>query len=51
MTIMTVLFYSTREERKKAASKATLALVLGISRLNFARQQPAAPVLSLPMGR
>jgi hypothetical protein len=33
------------------ASKATLALVLGISRLDFARQQPAAPFLTLPVGR
>jgi hypothetical protein len=33
------------------ASKATLSLVLGISRLDFARQQPAAPFLTLPVGR
>jgi hypothetical protein len=33
------------------ASKATLALVLGVSRLDFARQQPAAPFLTLPVGR
>jgi hypothetical protein len=33
------------------ASKATLVLVLGISRLDFARQQPAAPFLTLPVGR
>jgi hypothetical protein len=33
------------------ASKATLALVLGISRLDFARLQPAAPFLTLPIGR
>jgi hypothetical protein len=33
------------------ASKATLALVLAISRLDFARQQPAAPFLTLPVGR
>jgi hypothetical protein len=33
------------------ASKATLGLVLGISRLDFARQQPAAPFLTLPVGR
>jgi hypothetical protein len=33
------------------ASKATLALVLGISRLDFARMQPAAPFLTLPVGR
>jgi hypothetical protein len=32
-------------------SKATLGLVLGISRLDFARQQPAAPFLTLPVGR
>ncbi len=32
-------------------SKSTLALVLGISRLDFARMQPAAPFLSLPVGR
>jgi hypothetical protein len=33
------------------ASKATLALVLGVSRLDFARQTPAAPFLTLPVGR
>jgi hypothetical protein len=33
------------------ASKATLGLVLAISRLDFARQQPAAPFLTLPVGR
>jgi hypothetical protein len=33
------------------ASKATLALVLGVSRLDFARLQPAAPFLTLPLGR
>jgi hypothetical protein len=33
------------------ASKATLSLVLGVSRLDFARQQPAAPFLTLPVGR
>jgi hypothetical protein len=33
------------------ASKATLALVLAVSRLDFARQQPAAPFLTLPVGR
>jgi hypothetical protein len=33
------------------ASKASLALVLGISRLDFARRQPATPSLSLPIGR
>ena len=33
------------------ASKATLALVLQISRLDYARQQPAAPFLTLPVGR
>jgi hypothetical protein len=33
------------------ASKATLGLVLQISRLDFARQQPAAPFLTLPLGR
>lgn len=33
------------------ASKATLALVLQVSRLDFARQQPAAPFLTLPVGR
>jgi hypothetical protein len=32
-------------------SKATLGLVLGISRLDFARMQPAAPFLTLPVGR
>ncbi len=33
------------------ASKATFALVLQLSRLDFARQQPAAPFLTLPIGR
>jgi hypothetical protein len=33
------------------ASKATLALVLAVSRLDFARMQPAAPFLTLPVGR
>jgi hypothetical protein len=33
------------------ASKATLALVLQVSRLDFGRLQPAAPFLSLPIGR
>lgn len=33
------------------ASKATLALVLAVSRLDFGRMQPAAPFLSLPIGR
>jgi hypothetical protein len=33
------------------ASKATLGLVLAVSRLDFARQQPAAPFLTLPVGR
>jgi hypothetical protein len=32
-------------------SKATFGLVLGISRLDFARQQPSAPFLTLPVGR
>jgi hypothetical protein len=32
-------------------SKATLALVLAISRLDFGRQQPGAPFLTLPVGR
>ncbi len=33
------------------ASKSTLALVLQVSRLDFGRQQPAAPFLTLPLGR
>jgi hypothetical protein len=33
------------------ASKATFVLVLGLSRLDFARMQPAAPFLTLPIGR
>jgi hypothetical protein len=33
------------------ASKATLALVLQISRLDFGIQMPAAPLLTLPVGR
>jgi hypothetical protein len=32
-------------------SKATPALALHLSRLDFARQQPAAPLLTLPVGR
>jgi hypothetical protein len=32
-------------------SKATLALMLQLNRLDFARQQPAAPFLTLPIGR
>ena len=32
-------------------SKATFALVLQLSRLDFARQQPAGPFLTLPVGR
>jgi hypothetical protein len=32
-------------------SKATFALVLQLSRLDFARQQPAIPFLTLPVGR
>src|SRR5262249_31374078 len=33
------------------ASKATFALVLQLSRLDFGRQQPGAPLLTLPVGR
>jgi hypothetical protein len=36
---------------RDAASKATLALMMQLSRLDFARQQPGAPVLTLPVGR
>jgi hypothetical protein len=32
-------------------SKATFALVLSISRLDFSQQQPGGPVLTLPIGR
>jgi hypothetical protein len=32
-------------------SKATFALVLGVSRLDFGRQPPGAPFLTLPVGR
>jgi hypothetical protein len=32
-------------------SKATLALVLSLSRLDFARQPPGGPFLTLPVGR
>ena len=32
-------------------SKATFALVLQFSRLDFGRQQPAAPFLTLTVGR
>ncbi len=33
------------------ASKSTLGLVLQVSRLDFGRQQPSAPFLTLPIGR
>jgi hypothetical protein len=33
------------------ASKATLMLLLQVSRLDFARQQPGGPLLTLPVGR
>ena len=33
------------------ASKSTFALVLALSRLDFGRQQPGAPFLTLPVGR
>ena len=33
------------------ASKATFALMLQLSRLDFARQQPGGPLLTLPVGR
>lgn len=33
------------------ASKATFALMLSLSRLDFGRQQPGAPFLTLPVGR
>jgi hypothetical protein len=32
-------------------SKATFGLVLGVSRLDFGRQQPGGPILTLPVGR
>ena len=32
-------------------SKATFALVLGVSRLDFDRQQPGGPFLTLPVAR
>jgi hypothetical protein len=32
-------------------SKSTVTLALQMSRLDFARQQPAAPFLTLPLGR
>jgi len=32
-------------------SKATFALVLGVSRLDFGRQQPGGPFLTLSVGR
>lgn len=32
-------------------TKATFALVLSLSRLDFARQQPGGPMLTLPVGR
>jgi hypothetical protein len=32
-------------------SKATFALVLGVSRLDSGRQQPSGPFLTLPVGR
>jgi hypothetical protein len=33
------------------ASKATFALMLGISRLDLGRQRPGGPALTLPLGR
>jgi hypothetical protein len=33
------------------ASKATLALMMQLARLDFSRQQPGGPVLTLPVGR
>jgi hypothetical protein len=33
------------------SSKATFALMLSLSRLDFGRQQPSAPFLTLPVGR
>jgi len=36
---------------RDAASKATLALMLQLARLDFARQQSGGPVLTLPVGR
>jgi hypothetical protein len=36
---------------RDATSKATFALVLQLQRLDFGRQQPAAPFLTLPVGR
>jgi len=32
-------------------SKATFTLMLSLSRLDFGRQQPSAPLLTLPVGR
>ena len=36
---------------RDAASKATLALMMQLARLDFTRQQPGAPQLTLPVGR
>ncbi len=36
---------------RDAQSKATFMLVLSLSRLDFARQQPGGPLLTLPVGR
>jgi hypothetical protein len=36
---------------RDAASKATLALMMQLVRLDFTRPQPAAPLLTLPVGR
>jgi hypothetical protein len=36
---------------RDAASKSTLALMLGLERLDLARQRPAGPTLTLPVGR
>ena len=33
------------------ASKSTMSLVLQLSRLDFGNQTPAAPFLTLPIGR
>lgn len=36
---------------RDSQSKSTFALVLSLSRLDFGRQQPGGPVLTLPVGR
>jgi hypothetical protein len=38
-------------EDRDAASKSTLTLMMQLARMDFSRQQPAAPLLTLPVGK